>query len=226
MIWGSVDIKIPSYSPKMTILILSLIFQMCNPDCPREFEIPVYLSPPKPIYRFGDTIELYSKFSKYLREINQNEYYNFEKTQILGTIQCFKLDTINQSRRSVIGKNIGYYIDDSIYLKLRHSNFGDGDLILGDFNYKNDTFYTMAKLVIQDPGIYCIWFNCLNFEQKFPGQCKFNAIYDIHTKMNGGGKNNVDFLREATDSFYINWMLADSIARFHNFGGYCFKVMP
>ncbi|MEP7195160.1 MAG: hypothetical protein ABI851_01485 [Saprospiraceae bacterium] len=207
-------------------LILPLIFLRCNPDnCPREFEIPVNLSPSNSTFRIGDTIKLFSKFSKFLHEIKLNENYNFEKTIIDLGIQCFKIDTLNNSRQSVIGRNIKFLISDSIDLSLDDAGVSGGKLLHGRFNFIVDSFFTMANLIPVIPGIYCIWFGSANYDQKFPGQCSWNDVYDIHSKMNGGGKNNVDFLKEATDSFYINWMLADSITRFHNFGGYCIKVV-
>lgn len=200
---------------------------MCNPDnCPREFEIPVNLSPANTVYKIGDTIELYSKFSKYLKEIKLNEYYNFEKTNVYIGIQCFKIDTLNNSRQSVFGNYMDYFIDDSIMLYAGHAGSQGGDIIVGNCNLKNDSFYTKLKIFTSHTGIYCLLFGTNNYDQKFPGQCSWNDVYDIQSKMNGGGKNNVDFLKEAKDSFYINWMLADSIDRFHNLGGYCFKVVP
>jgi len=212
---------------KVVIYYLLILFISCSTDdCPTKFQIPAYIQPLISNYKIGDTLTINSKFYKVLQEANLNEEFNFEKHPPRVACGIYKIDTQHLTDISIINKYIQFIYNDSILANIKYLSGGQ-NVITGVFNYNKDSFYTEIKIKLNTLGIYLINFGSDNYDEPFPGQCKFHEIYDIFTMMNNNRENNnLEFLKESPDSFYSQWMLEDPVNRFHRFGGYCFKVVP
>lgn len=221
-----------------SILIMLLVFQRCKKQekCPEIFLLPASISPHKPTYKVGDTIEVVSMFHYMLPGYHQDDATRERKKvgdfDMRGIVwhpgaSVYRIDSLfMHSEYSLIGSNFAFLQQTNGFGPFQYSE--SGVRLTGEYEYANDTFQLSFKLICQSTGTYFFEIGSRNFgrrAQPFEGWCR-RLTYDTKYVMNEYQNNNIDFLRESPDSHWNEWILLDPQGRFHDFGGYCFKVEP
>ena len=211
------------------LLLISLGFSCRDhgATCPNYFQIPLELYPAKLEYHIGDTISIISKFSRYVQaySIEDNDLGKIDMKGVYWSpvsiiYRIDSLDIPNKVRYSVITKYFDY-IKDTFDFNI--FNFSDGGTwLIGEYAYNNDTFNLKYKLVTKRPGIFQIVHTMDENKSDYPGKCSGSTFY-VNFKMNDGGNNNVELLKDSPIPIWNSPTYPES---FNRFGGYCFKVLP
>ncbi len=205
--------------------------------CPEIFLLPVSVSPLKSVYRIGDTIEIVSRFHYLLPGYHQDDATkdrkkvgDFDMRGIAWrpSAGIVRIDSIynNNTQYSVIGIDFTFLQQTPNFSLFQYSESGVG--LVGEYDYSRDTFNLSFKLICNKSGTFLFGIgsdNELRYAQPFDGWCKRLRYYTKY-KMNENQNNNIEFLRESPDPHWNTWTLLDPQGRFHDRGGYCFKVEP
>lgn len=103
-----------------------------------------------------------------------------------------------------------------------------GNDLYGEYNYVNDSFDLEIRLVPCKAGLYrmnqsCdLWFGVY---EEHEAKCGDGDEYETFTNMNEGRDNNFHLLYESPESHFNTWIPQKPDPRFHNAGGYCFRVV-
>lgn len=220
------------------ISTLFLFFQGCIKDenCPELFLLPVSVTPQKAIYKVGDTIEVVSRFHYMLPGYHQDDAtrerrkvgeYDMTGIAWRPSASVYRIDSLySHSEYSLIGSNFTVLQQTEGIAPFQTSE--SGVKLTGEYEFANDIFYLSFKLICMNTGTYFFEIGSHNIEryaQPFEGWCK-RLSYDTKYVMNEYQNNNIDFLRESPDPHWNEWILLKPQERFHDFGGYCFKVEP
>jgi hypothetical protein len=144
-----------------------LILSNCGKPCQKKFtfEIPITLNPALSEYNIGDTINITSKFSKDMRDVNTGESIRVENYDF-GCDMLLSQDDNIRPRFAipyfVVKKSVGD-------LKLNTYAIGDTTLVGGDKGiggsyrliYENmkDEYMLQYKIIPQRKGLYSIHFD-------------------------------------------------------------------
>lgn len=216
----------------ISFAFLLILFSCRKPeDCPNYFELPIKIIPAKETYEVGDTLTFTSKFYKKVLAYNiQREAlkpYDMSGIDWQPVTFIYRTDSTDEAGISIIMRFFDFIEDPSFNYKLMQYSEGSTGLI-GEYNFENDTFFLTYRLIARKPGTFMSEFGSNLLEayntQDFPGNCNRNG-FTATALMNDGADNNIDLLKESPNSFWNTWVLQDPKARFHKFGGYCFKVV-
>ena len=200
-------------------------------NCPKYFQIPVQVVPALLEYHVGDTITIVSKFSRKVPADNPDSEplgtFDMKGIYWKPSFLISRFDSTEES--SVIDKYFHFITDSSFNFYLSSSS--QSSKLLGEYNFENDSFHLVFRLVAHTPGLYFSSLLSDNFsgqgeQQDFPGKCKLQG-FGVRVQANGGsGDNNVNLFRESPNEHFNTWILLDTKERFDKFGGYCFRVVP
>lgn len=214
-----------------TFLCFALFLSSCKKECgfpgPYQFDLPIILGPALDTFRIGDTIRIESIFEDRVYETKTEKRYHLENWRFHPYTSLMKIDT-NPAQDGFDHFEI-LIAEDIDYERFYFSDGGSG--LVGQYSYSSsDGIYLLFfELVTQKGGLYFLFhppqLGSLDEWQDFPGK-KCNATSsEARTTLNGGGDNNVDYLRRSPDPYYSEWIMARPEDRFHRFGGYCFYVV-
>lgn len=211
-------------------VICSLIFivgvSACRKveNCPSKFQLPASITPYSEVYNVGDTIKIASKFSKDVLEINLDRTYDMGGVSWHPGSRVHKIDTSVAQEDT---KEYFEFIENPTYnYECFIFSSSNSTVLIGEFNFQNDTFDLQVELIAKIPGLYHLVHTStlVNDDQDFPGKCRQVGI-EGYTLMNEGMDNNIHLLEESPDSHYNTWILQKPDMRFHREGGYCFRVI-
>ena len=222
------------------LIVALILISGCGKNlekCPEIFLLPVSISPQKPIYKVGDTLEVVSRFHYILPGYNEN-YATGERRKVgdydmrgiawRPVVHIFRVDSLynDNPQYSVIDLDFTFLQQTANFRPFQYSESGTG--LDGEYEYVNDNFHLSFKLVCHTSGTFFFRIgssNSLRYAQPFDGWCKQLMYYTFY-EMNENQNNNIDFLRESPHSHWNEWTIFDPQGRFRDRGGYCFKVEP
>ena len=209
-------------------------------NCAQYFYLPVQIQPEQPVYKVGDTITVWSKFSKFVTGYrydngvdNRVNEFNMEGINWKPHTWIYKIDTLrgDVAPYTSVYSNFDVIINQVKYPYERY-DYSKGETgLVGEYRYVLDSFDLQFKIVARNPGIYYFsQFNTVQSgslsKQTYPGDC-FNGnrnSFDVFSTVNENRDNNFDFLLESPDSLYFDFYHR-SRSNFREKGGYCFKVI-
>lgn len=182
-------------------------------------------------YHVGDTITVISTFHRevlgYNSEGDEVGYFDMINVSWKVSTSIYRIDSDSGESRSVISEFFDF-IENPLY-DYEEVQYSEGSTGLnGDYNFQNDSFRLVYKLVTLIPGTYLHEVGSSaglgGDSQSFEGKC--NGGFSAYLQINKGMDNNISFLSESPNPHYNNWMLSDLKTRFYEMGGFAFKVIP
>lgn len=211
----------------LSITTILSAFQCCtlpSQFCPREFQLQAELTPEKSEFLIGDTITINSIIDRHVFDLNTEKEYDMEGIDWSMGLGVIRLDR-DSSNRFKTQKYFDFISNQKN--NLRWFTFSDGSTeIHCDYDYEDNTFSLEAKIIAKSPGVFYLIFasGLVGSTQDFPGKCSGTG-FDAVTVMNDGEDNNIHLLEESPNPHFNDWILLKPQRRFHDSGGYCFRVV-
>ena len=107
-------------------------------------------------------------------------------------------------------------------------NFSNGgSWINGQYNYSNNTYSLVFKLIPKKTGLFFISqgsdIYLQNSDQYFEGKCDNTGI-DAKIYTNNRSDNNIHLVNQCTNDYYQGY-IEKKETHYLDFGGYCFRVI-
>lgn len=221
----------------MTLKILLLFFILStfifscrdSQKCPDKFYLPAQLFPVKQKYHVGDTVTILSTFHSEVLGFNtENQelgYFDMSGIEWLPGTGVYRIDIDSGEGNSILTESIGF-VENTQYNYSLSSTSG-GTILIGEYNFRNDSFYLEYKLVFLQAGIFLHEFGSsagISGGQNFEGKCP-GSTFQVFIIINEGLDNNISLLSESPNSHFNNWTLLSPKTRFYDMGGFAFKVV-
>lgn len=214
---------------------LSCVFSSCNkvPDeCkfegPHLLELPVTIKASSVTYSVGDSIYINSSFTANLYD--RKTIQDYEAKSFRFSPLTYGYDLLDSNLNT--SHHLDEYFDLVIDKKYEYGlfKFSDGNTVLkGEYLWENNRYNIEYVLVPKKPGLFMIKHGSAllktDHDQKFEGQCPSKGI-EFATVVNGDtSNNNIHLLLESPNEHWNTWELQKPQERFHNQGGYAFRVV-
>ena len=211
-------------------LVTLLIFSSCRkPEaCPEEFKLPsAWLYPYDSVYHIGDTINISSKFSKFVYEKNTESTYNMENIIWTAGLGAFRIDTGTVEDASNTNTKEYFEIVNCTDPNSYWFTYSGGATSL-ELTYKleNDSFNVAFSMIPKRKGILLIAFGGGVYEsnQEFDGKCK-NVTFSGGTPFNEGKDNNIYLLKKSPIEHYNTWILQKPEERFYEHRYFALRII-
>lgn len=211
----------------LSILLSSLWIQSCEKEenCPQQFQILATTTPYQETYQVGDTIKVVSKFHKLVYDKHTEKRFDMEDINWMPGLGILRLDRDSSASGYVTNKYFDFAPNETN--NLRWYVYSDGSSqIDGDYHFAKDSFSLQIKLIAKATGSFYLLYGSFLYQshQDFPGKCK-RYFFDVYTTINEGRDGNIHLLEESPNPHFNDWVLQKPQERFHNAGGFCFRVI-
>lgn len=158
-------------------------------------------------------------------ELSTERKYEMKDIQWSPGLGIFRIDDDSSAVISLVTPYFDF-IENEAY-KIATNSYSDGSTTIeGEYNLAIDTFSLSITIVPKEVGIFFLGYGSglVNSRQDFPGRCRSNGFSTV-TRLNGEADNNIHLLKESPNPHYNEWFLGRPQERFHDRGGFCFRVI-